>query len=354
MSSQHTSTRTAFTLVELLVVIAIIGVLIGLLLPAVQSVRESARRSACVNNLKQLGLGMHNYENAKGNLPWSSSFYWYNPGLRTFPAHLVGQVIGDTQSGIGFGDKQCWNWFYLLLPYIEMQDLANNSGWATGGPNNNMRNSYAAIDKRAVPLVQCASNPNSRNFWDISGYVFTDGNEPANTLPASSVRRAQVSCYAPCAGPNRYPNLPVTTDCSTSGFTWCSDSNSNDQSGQASKNPGMFSGTSDFQCRFNQVSDGLSKTIMMCERMGDILSNGGSIWGFKGYLGVPTTMMINSSKMNRTSSQGTYNFGASSYHRGGATFCMGDGSVVFFTDSTDFQVYSYLGGRADNKAVSLP
>ena len=78
--------RRAFTLVELLVVIAIIGTLVGLLLPAVQAARQAARRSQSLNNLKQLGLGMHNLSDAnKGYLPPASIEHWLNP---SDPGHM--------------------------------------------------------------------------------------------------------------------------------------------------------------------------------------------------------------------------------------------------------------------------
>ena len=100
--------RRAFTLIELLVVIAIIAVLIALLLPAVQAVREAARRVQCTNNLKQLGLGLANYESSN----------------TCFPIALVyGVGVGPCTSP-GFG-RGCQNtpWFVLMLPYIEQAPL---------------------------------------------------------------------------------------------------------------------------------------------------------------------------------------------------------------------------------------
>src|SRR6266704_2883489 len=104
MSRTKPNRRPGFTLIELLVVIAIIGTLLGLLMPAVQKVREAAARLQCKNNLRQVGLALHNYHDAQLALP---------PGYVAFGSYVDGAT--DTAPG--------WGWAALLLPYMEQDPL---------------------------------------------------------------------------------------------------------------------------------------------------------------------------------------------------------------------------------------
>jgi prepilin-type N-terminal cleavage/methylation domain-containing protein/prepilin-type processing-associated H-X9-DG protein len=136
---------TAFTLVELLVVIAIIGVLVALLLPAVQAAREAARRSQCTNNLKQIGLGVLNYESSTKEIPYNR----YSGG------YGVGSVPwGDDQVGDGSDPAPCmaWSWLASILPYMEQGAIFTQGGI----PKTPLETSTAV--GAVVPAFHCPSD----------------------------------------------------------------------------------------------------------------------------------------------------------------------------------------------------
>ncbi len=118
---QHGSTRRAFTLVELLVVIAIIGILVGLLLPAVQAAREAARRTQCVNNLKQQALAMHNHHDTFRRFPSAHQLgnAWYS-SYRRQPAPGGLAANGYPNEG------PFWSWMTRLAPFVEMNPIYNS------------------------------------------------------------------------------------------------------------------------------------------------------------------------------------------------------------------------------------
>jgi len=173
--------RIGFTLVELLVVIAIIGVLIALLLPAVQKVREAANRTQCANNLKQIGLGIHNFHDTYGRFPTAPIDGWSDlPGL---PAnHLFG--ITYDASGTPLSVKaQTASWGFQLLPFIEQDNLykLNNNNLMTGANNNIMSLVNSGGTDPVVP---------TQPFWPIGTYFTND------VCPPGPVEQGVIKIYS--------------------------------------------------------------------------------------------------------------------------------------------------------------
>ena len=150
MNSARVCPRRAFTLVELLVVIAIIGILVGLLLPAVQAAREAARRMQCTNNLKQIGLAFHNFQDANGKLP---------TGARDGKDSAFTCCNATTVSG--------WSWSYKILPYIEQGNVYNLAD------DNDYGNTQNLVARAIIPSYTCPSRRNAQ-LWGSTPYFRSD------------------------------------------------------------------------------------------------------------------------------------------------------------------------------------
>ena len=301
--------KSAFTLVELLVVIAIIGILIALLLPAVQAAREAARRMQCSNNLKQLGLALHNFHAAHGKLPYAT------------PYHFTVQHSGT--------------WVATILPYLEQQTLYDEFDFTV---RMNHANNADAV-RMVVPGVICPSDPAGAEP------VFDDRDNLAGSNPSPSLG----TWYSASMGPTHPDACPF---CPEPRPSYCCQGNSFGSTNPENNSVGMF-GRYPAGIRFEQVRDGLSNTLMLGETLPDQCVY---LCAYCPNFPVSSTSIpLNTFEMCGVKGGIYYRAcGFKSRHPSGATFVFGDASVHFLSESIDYRLFNELGTHDGGEAVTLP
>ncbi len=346
--------RRGFTLIELLVVIAIIAILIALLLPAVQQAREAARRTQCRNNLKQLGLAIHNYESTFTVLPMNSGSTGYSPQARLMPyidqASLYNQIDFTRPFMVGTFPNQVLNPIYVnvanqALPFLLCPSDPGPSVYAVtlGAPptvyqfggNNYMMSigsgTGTSYDSRHRTDGLCWTNSNAR-LRDA-----TDG--LSNTVMMSeAIRGDGVDITLPAGVMDVYPYrkaLSLTTGTSGSGPGY--NGTGGGWTGTPIMNPNLAA----------QVVNGTSWR-------GGATGNGrGSSW-MRGLNHAVTTNGYNppNSRIPDILVHGDGFFGPRSFHTGGAHALFGDGTVRFLSDNIDVQLHRFLHSANGGETVS--
>ncbi|MFH1299585.1 MAG: DUF1559 domain-containing protein [Planctomycetota bacterium] len=308
-----------FTLIELLVVIAIIAILIALLLPAVQQAREAARRSQCKNNMKQLGLALHNYHETFSVMP---------------PGH-IGRCTTPRLSASGLT---------MLLPYIDqapLYNLYNSNGCATthtsigtAGPlsagDDPVTNGNAAVVKNLVTVFMCPSDSGTEK---IAAATSSYGISATNTGTGGAKTNYDFITITPYNSCENWAGTAPASRC-------------------------MFGDNS--KCRLDDVKDGTSNTLMMGETTRDVYNGGTNAWGYRGHVMVglnlvsyPINRFWYSSAVPQNLPQGKLGSWAyaGSLHTGGAHFLLGDGSVHFISENIDTTTRQNLAKMADGNVI---
>jgi prepilin-type N-terminal cleavage/methylation domain-containing protein/prepilin-type processing-associated H-X9-DG protein len=316
--------RCAFTLLELLVVIAIISVLLGLLLPAVQKVRAAASRLQCANNLKQIGLALHNCHDTHQHFP-SGGWGW--------------SWIGMPDRGAG--PDQPGSWVYNVLPYLEMDNLRN---LGRGEQSPQIERSIATLVATPVPVLNCPSR-RTGGPYDVRpeystyllGIARTGG---TTTLRISKLARADYAGNAGSQGFNEiFPGPPSLAQGDSPNYPWPN----------TSACTGIF-----FQrsvVSLTQITRGTSNTFMVGERYinplhyfdgRDIGDNEGMYAGFDNDVSRVTT---DPPQRDRPGYSNPFIFGSA--HAPGINMLYCDGSVRLISYAVDPDLFFVSGQRSD-------
>jgi prepilin-type N-terminal cleavage/methylation domain-containing protein/prepilin-type processing-associated H-X9-DG protein len=312
----NSKTRRGFTLIELLVVIAIIAVLLGLLLPALQKVREAASRIKCANNLKQLGLAMHNYHDT----------------MRAFPPAYVNKgPYGN--SGFPFTH----GWAPFLLPYIEQQPLYNLYRWdfPQYAPENQ------PVEARQLSIFQCPSAPEQERYLTIGPFAFFG-------------TKGACGDYTIMLGVD-----PVLAQ-----LGWVD--SVGDYRGALTNTPTPALGLSPTPTgtRLTDITDGTSNTILLAEDAGrPRLWQAGKAGPDQVLPGAPWNhyrggILLQGSAFDGTATPGQCALNCNNdqevyaFHPGGANAVFADGSVHFLKAGMDIRVMARLITRAGGEVVS--
>jgi prepilin-type N-terminal cleavage/methylation domain-containing protein/prepilin-type processing-associated H-X9-DG protein len=353
--------RKAFTLIELLVVIAIIAVLIALLLPAVQAAREAARRGQCTNNMKQIGLALHNYHSASNSFPMGGS-----QNARYF------------QEGTPYDDWCNWSAQACMLGYIDQTPLFNaiNFTYACEGDGATSSPMNSTAYNTLVAVYMCPSDPwvgaKSKNL---------------NSYMASYGTTAEMPDFYPgwqtWTGPDKKGSTGLFAIWISYGISDCVDGTSNTvaysesitgdgQYNSLYKGNGMMNigGTNPYLFDANANPQVILAALQLCTSSFTI-ANAGKVTPRRGYRwqeGIPGFSMFNHLQVPndnqypvtycRMSCQSTcnmdsgYSAGTSSYHPGGVNALFADGSVKFIKNSVQRMTWWALGTRNGAEVIT--
>ncbi|HTN76071.1 MAG TPA: DUF1559 domain-containing protein [Pirellulaceae bacterium] len=319
------SCRRAFTLVELLVVIAIIGVLVALLLPAVQSAREAARRMQCGNNLKQLGLALHNYHGTNNRFPFGASH----------PTNTNWGTINNDHHG---------SFIVGLLPYFEQQAMYDACDFKTDTAFNSALPGGQKIHEIWLSALLCPSD--EKKYWDGNPLY-------AGAAGTTKGQKWATSNYSVSIGNQAFGACPFSGNMFGTGAAGHGDT----------MDPGQISGVFGhlaWGAAIEEIRDGTSNTIAIGEIRPKCSWHARDGWMHINALWFATTCPINYKNCPdepgytascAASTAWSCDMGFKSRHPGGAGFAFCDGSVHFLSDNIDYNTYQKLGDRRDGQVV---